>query len=140
MKYRTQNQFTKIISETNELRLEHEWELTFLVQKSNNQILLEDDFYGDPECGLIDKESKWVIVAGTHLTLWTPNSEKRFQTEQFRDIYSIRLKKEGIVEILTDPWAEFSAIWELDIKNKKLKKVLDFKKYQGEEYTNDVEW
>jgi len=140
IKYRTPNQFTKTIYETKELRLEHEWESTYLVRKSDKKIFMGDDFLGEPKCGLIDKENNWAIVAGTHLTLWTPNGETRFQTEKFRDIHSIRLKDKDTFEILIDPWVKFSAIWELSLKNKELKKVKDFNKYQGKVYTANVEW
>lgn len=55
IKYRVQNQFTKVIDETDALRLEHEYEMVYLVQQSNNRIVVDDDFYGEPSCGLIDK-------------------------------------------------------------------------------------
>ena len=140
IKYRTQNQFTKTICESEELRLEHEWESTYLVRKSDNQVLMEDDFLGDPGCGLIDEKNNWAIVAGTHLTLWTPNGETKYQTAKFKHIHSIRLKDKDTVAILTDPWAEYSAIWELSLKTKELKKVKDFNKYQGKVYTENVKW
>lgn len=140
IKYRTPNQFSKIIDETEELRLEYEFESTYLVQKSNNQILMEDDFYGDPQCGVIDENNKWAIVGGRHLIFWIENLKKHYETEEFKDIYAIRIKEVEVIHILTDPWAEFSAIWELSIKSGKLSKVSEFKKYQGKEYIENVEW
>ena len=74
------------------------------------------------------------------MTFWTGNSKTRLQTEQFRDIHSIRLTNKGIIEILTDPWAIFSAIWKLNIKNNELSKISDFRKYQEREYSENVEW
>lgn len=129
-----------IIAESNELRLEHEYEYTCLVRKSNEQILFEDDFYGDPYCGLIDKENKWAIVAGQHMTFWTPELVEKYQSSEFEWIHSVRLKDTNTVEILIDPWSEKSAVWEFDIESKALKKIRDFNKYKEEKYTEEIEW
>lgn len=40
IKYRTQNQFKNTIYETDELRLEHERESTYLVRKSDHQVVV----------------------------------------------------------------------------------------------------
>ncbi|MBR9919139.1 hypothetical protein GYB29_16055 [bacterium] len=55
-----------ILYETERLKLENEFEATFLTEKSTGKTLMEDDFIGDPSCGLIDKNNKWAIVAGEH--------------------------------------------------------------------------
>jgi len=44
------------------------------------------------------------------------------------------------MEILTDPWDTFSAIWELNIENGELIKRKAFTKYLGEAYTEEVSW
>ena len=140
IKHLNSNQDKRVIDETEELRLEYQFEETFLINKLNNQILLEDNFFGDPQCGLIDKENKWVIIGGIHLTLWTPNETRKYQTREFKNIHSVRVQNEEIVEILTDPWNEDAGIWELNIKSQTLSKVSNFKKYLDEEYTEQVEW
>lgn len=99
-----------------------------------------DDFYRYPSCGLIDQKNQWAILAGIHLTFWTPNSITKYQNEEFCCINSIRLKNEKCIEILIDPWSEFSAIWELNLESTKLTKIKEFKKYQGKEFTHTVEW
>lgn len=140
MKYRTQSQFSQLVCETTELRLEHEFETAYLVHKTTNKILLNDDFYGDPTCGLIDSENNWAIVAGSHMTVWKPKSEQRFHTDTFRDIHAMRLSTDNKIKILTDPWAQFSGVWELNILNNTLIKISDFNKYQGKEYCEVIEW
>ena len=130
----------KILFETDKLRIENEFEATFLIDKSTGEILLEDDFYGDPQCGLIDKDNNWAIVAGEHLTIWTPEKWKRIEDEELKSIHDIRLKQENIVEILTDPWSKKSAIWELHIDSLKYRKISDFDKYKSQEYTDNVVW
>lgn len=130
----------RLIAESNKLVLEHEYEYVCLVRKSDKQVLLEDNFYGDPTCGLIDEGSTWVLVAGEHMTLWTSGGVEKYESEEFRDIYALRVKDLNTVEILTDPWAIFSAVWELDLKYKKLEKVKSFSHYHGQEYSDNVKW
>jgi hypothetical protein len=96
----------KIIYETEKLKIEHEYELARLTEKLNGKILFEDDFYGDPECGIIDSENNWAIIAGIHLAFWTPTETKKYRNESFEWIHSLRIKDRKTVEILTDPWSE----------------------------------
>ena len=103
-----------IIDETEKLKLEFEHESAILTEKSSGKILLEDEFYGNPNCGIIDSENKWAIIAGIHLTFWKPNTSKKYQNESFKWVHSLRIKDEITVEILTDPWSEKSSVWELN--------------------------
>ena len=130
----------KILYETNKLKIEFEYELARLTEKSNGNVLLEEEFYGEPNCGLIDANNKWAIIAGIHLTFWKPKETKKYQNESFNHIHSLRMKKNNIVEVLTDPWGKEPAIWELNINTSELKKIKDFIKYKNKEYTDFIEW
>tara|TARA_R110002072_G_scaffold20671_25_gene74743 strand:+ start:6473 stop:6868 length:396 start_codon:yes stop_codon:yes gene_type:complete len=129
-----------ILHETEKLKIEYEFELARLTEKSSGNVLFEDDFYGNPSCGIIDSENNWAIIAGIHLRLWKPNQTKKFQNESFEWVHSLRIKNPNIIEILTDPWNIKSSVWELNIENSELTKVRDFKDYQNKEYTENVEW
>ena len=126
--------------ETNQLIIEHEFEATWLKEKSTGRILLEDDFYGDPTCGLIDENNRWAIVAGEHLTIWTPNKAKTIDQENLKWVHTLRLKDNQTVEILTDPWSDQPAIWEINVKTLAVKKVRDFDDYIEKEFTENVVW
>ena len=126
--------------ETDRLKLENEFEATFLTDKKSGKTLMEDDFYGDPNCGLIDKDNKWAIVAGEHLTIWTPKKWKRIENEDLKWIHSIRIKDLEMVEVLTDLWSKKSAIWEINVKTLEFKKIRDFKDYKDQEYSENVDW
>lgn len=130
----------KILYETDKLKLEHKYELTFLVNKLTGEILMEDDFYGDPTCGLIDKDNMWAVVGGRHLTIWKLNEWKRIDSEELRWIHSIRIKNSEIVEILTDPWSSESAIWEVNLSTFVFFKIRDFNDYKDQEYSENVIW
>ena len=129
-----------IIFQTSVLRLEHEFEYAQLVEISTGEILLEDDFYGDPTCGLISDQNDWAIVAGEHVTIWTPTFFKKFTTREIQWIHSLRLKNRETVEILIDPWHPNSAIWEINIPTCTLTKIRDFDDYKNRELTDEILW
>src|SRR5690606_36143473 len=134
-----------VLFETDRLIIEHEFENAYLIEKSSGKELLFDDFYGDPTCGLISKKNDWAIIAGEHLTIWRADKRsnkqvERIENEELKWIYEVRLESENIVEILTDPWSEKSAIWELDIETLEFTKLREFREYQDLEHTDTVKW
>lgn len=132
------------LDETDKLCLSHLYEYVELFDKDMNQILLTDDFYGEPTCGLIDVNNEWVVIAGKHLTLWTNNeglSEiTKFETKEFCWIQQLRLIDRDTLQILLDPWSEYASIWQLTIFDKALHKMSDFLPYKNLSYTNDISW
>ncbi len=134
-----------VLFETDKLKIEHEFENAYLIEKQSGKELLFDDFYGDPTCGLISLNNDWAIIAGEHLTIWRADKRKnkqieRIEHDELKWIHDVRLKSENTIEILTDPWSEKSAIWELNISLMKFVKIREFKKYQDSEYAETIEW
>ena len=101
---------------------------------------MQDEFIGNPHCGLIDPDNKWAIVAGKHLTIWRPEECIKIVDEEVNWIHSIRIKDSNTVEILTDPWKRNSAIWEINPQSYKYIKVKDFNDYKNKEYSENVIW
>jgi hypothetical protein len=129
-----------ILYETDNLKLENEYEVTFLIDKSTGKTLLKDNFYGNPNCGLIDIDNQWAIVAGEHLTIWTPEKWKKIVDENLKWIYSIRFKNLETVQVLTDPWNRNAAIWEINVKTFEFKKIRDFNDCKDQNYSENVNW
>ncbi len=129
-----------VIYETDFLRFEHEFETAFLVYKPLGRVLLEDYFYGDPTCGLIDSDNQWAIVGGEHLAVWTPQKWQRIDDEGLRWIHALRVKNHNTVEILIDPWSECSAIWEIDVQTFEFRMTQDFEMYRDKEYSDRILW
>src|SRR5690606_11319070 len=102
-----------ILDETDQLLLLHEWETAFLIDKRSNPVLLQDEYVGDPTCGKIDKDNKWAVVAGDHLTVW--NKGKTKVVDELADIHSIRTKNADTMEVLIDPWSTKSAVWKVNL-------------------------
>lgn len=129
-----------ILYETDDLILENVYESTWLKEKSTDKILFEDEFDSDPECGLIDADNSWAIVAGEHVTIWTPQNTKKITDGSLKWVHSLRLKNPSTVEILIDPWSKNASVWEIDIHTFELHKVRDFDDYKDKEYTAEVVW
>lgn len=134
-----------ILFETDKLRIEHEFENAYLLEKSSGKELMFDDFYGDPECGLISENNDWAIIAGEHLTIWRANKRRkkqvvRIEDEELRWVCEMRVKNENIVELLIAPWSKRAAIWELDIESLKFSKIRNFPDYLETEYTDKIDW
>ncbi len=128
----------KVLVETDKLRIGHEFEEAWLIDKETCQTLMRGDFYGDPECTLIDSNNLWALIGGEHLTVWRNGQAGRIANVKW--VHSLRKKGEAEVEILTDPWSEAPASWEMDMATGFVRKVRDFDDYRGKERTEDVIW
>ncbi len=130
-----------ILFETEKLIIEYSFEEAYLIEKKSRKELMHACFYGDASCGLIDVNNDWAVIAGDYLSIWRKDKKVQcIEGEYLGDIRDIRVKNERIIEILTDPWSENSAIWELDIATLKYHKVRDFDKYIDSEYTDNIDW
>lgn len=129
-----------ILYETEQLIFEHDYEMAWLKLKISGEVLLEEFFYGEPMCGLIDVENKWAVVAGDHVTVWTLQTSKIIKHEDLGWVHALRVKDQDTIEILIDPWSDKSAIFELNISTLLIKKVSDFVDYWGQEYSDTVIW
>ena len=130
----------RILDETEKYFVGHIFEDAYLIEKKNGQQLFQDDFYGDPSCGLISKNDDWAIIAGEHLTIWRKGKTTKIDNEDLRWVYALRTNDQKSVEILIDPWTDKSAIWTLDIATLEFKKVKDFNDYKAKEHTDEIAW
>lgn len=124
--------------ETDKLILENKFETTYIKDKSTGKILFEQEFYGEIECGLIDKNDQWVVLGGEYLSIWTPTTFQTF--DNIKWIHSLRMKDNNTIEILTDPWCDTSAIWEVNLNSFKSIKIKEFLDYKQQEYTDKINW
>ncbi|MBX3255386.1 MAG: hypothetical protein KF862_14690 [Chitinophagaceae bacterium] len=139
MKKSIDNNF-KILSETNKFILGHNFEDAYLIDKETNYRFELGNMYGDPSCGLIDKDNKWCIVGGSTLIIRTQDETTEIKADELYWACKIRQTNKNSVQILVDPWADNSSIWEINILDKSYFKVCDFNHYKGKEYTEQIEW
>lgn len=130
----------KTLCETKRLIVEHSYEYVHLRDKTSNDILYSDEFYGDPECALIDDNEHWAVVGGDKLVVWSSNEVNEVKVQGLESIEAMREKGSECVEILVDPWSENAAVWVLNVKTLQAKKVRDFNNYKDHTYTNEIIW
>lgn len=130
----------KILSETNKYVLGHIFEETYLIDKVTKERFQLGSMYGDPSCGLIDKDNKWCIVGGSTLIIWTPEETTEIKADELYWACQIRQANQNSVQILIDPWADNSSIWKLNVLDKSHFKICNFNHYKDKEYTEQIEW
>jgi hypothetical protein len=86
--------------------------------------LMTDDFYGDPQCGLIDQDNMWALVGGEHLAIWTPTRFQRIEHDDFCWILEMRLNEQGYVECMANPPHKESGLWLVDVKTFEFRKII----------------
>lgn len=128
------------IHETEKFVVGHVFEKAYLTDISTGQTILIGEFYGNPSCGLISNDNKWCLVGGSALRLWTENEVYEVKDDNLYWACKLKQTDTNKVEILIDPWADNSSIWEFDVETKESRKIKDFNNYKDKEYTDDIEW
>ncbi len=124
----------------------HVFEAAYCYNKLTKEELGIYDFDYDPTCAIVGKNNDWCLIGGDTLVLktWIDKTLRIF--EKLRNIWGLKTVDDYTVQILTDPWDEQSAIWQLEIDLSRLSrpvslfKIRDFKEYIDKEYTDDVLW
>lgn len=129
----------RIIYETEQLRIANEYEIAYLIDKLKGEIIFQDRFLGDPTCGYINEENTWGAIGGSHLIFWTKNKIKKYPRNIICHIHEMR-EKGGKLEILTDPWENKCAIWNIEVETGKLERTREFQFYLDKKYTENVIW
>jgi hypothetical protein len=114
-----------------------------LLRKRTGRCLLKDSFYGNPSCGAISATNDWAVVAGEHLTVWRASAGVTVLNAPVALQWGHALRVDEAtqhVQLLTDPWGEHPAIWELHPLTLTVQKVRDFLDYQKREYVDEVSW
>jgi hypothetical protein len=134
-----QNNYIKLHA-TEKFVVGHIFETAYLTDIDSGQTTIIGDFYGDPSCGLISNDNKWCLVGGSSIKVWTENEVYEIKDDNLKWACKLRQIDSNKVEILIDPWADNSSVWEFNIKTKERKKIKDFDKYRDKEYTDEIEW
>ena len=130
----------RILNQTKDLILGNICEKVFLIQKINNNYIFIDEFYGDPNCGIIDTDFNKCLIGGEKFVNYDVTTNTKYHVELLYDVYDLRKISKGEYEILIDPWSTSSAIWKYNLITNKLEKKSDFTKYKNLEYTEKIEW
>ncbi len=127
-----------VLAESENFLIGHSYEYAYLVDKRTHKIMCLGDFYGDPDCALIGNNEEWCLVGGEHLLLYKGTSITTFK--EINWIHSMRCAGDYLAMLLTDPWGNDPAVWELNIESVSLRKMRAFPDYQDMPYTDAVIW
>lgn len=128
----------RVLAQSNRLIVGHIYEEAFLIDKLDEMIIPLGGFYGDPSCAAISPSDTWAVLGGEdRILIWHGGKiiEKAIDSP-----FELRVEDEQTVSILTDPWSDTSAIWQLQIGTFELIKMRDFPNYINQEYTEHVSW
>lgn len=136
----------KIFFENTVMVVGHVFESSYCFNKLTKEEFAIFQFKNDPTCGLIGKNNDWCLIGGDILVLrtWVDNTLRVIG--ELKNIFDLKAIDNYTVHILTDPWTNESAIWELTIDLKKLTrptsliKIRDFTEYVDKPYTDQIGW
>jgi hypothetical protein len=126
-----------ILAESANYRVYSEFETVFLERPGGPAVVI-GDFYGDPECAIIDRQERWCIVAGCGLILY--RFQKPFReydcstvcnqwTELFRErsdvwwISSVTQINDDVVALELSPNEKHAGTWELNVTDMSVRRV-----------------
>lgn len=128
------------LHETDKFVLGHVFEQVYLTEKATERVIFIGDFYGDPSCGLISRDNTWCLVGSATLILWTEMGVTEIEDSNLRWACKLRQTDTNTVEILIDPWADNSSIWEFNTHTRERTRIKNFDDYKNKEYTDDIDW
>ncbi|WP_295801762.1 hypothetical protein [Mucilaginibacter sp.] len=128
MNKRIKNPHFRVLYETDQLILGHEFEYAYLIWKKGSKETNMGDFYGDPSCGLISENNDWCLVGGETLVVWkNDGTVLPVVDDGLRWISELRQTAPYEAELLIDPYSEKGAVWKLNIATLKFEKLRDFR-------------
>ena len=126
----------KIHAESQFYILGSEFEFGYIINKKIHSNIYLGASYGDPTFGIIDNKEQWALLLGHTSYLWTPfelsnlNEVHSNSGEMFEWPFDARQINDFEVEILDDPWSDNPGIYSLNVKEKSIRRIRDFKKLE----------
>lgn len=111
----------RILAESENFNITHEYEKVFLDFKSENKRVLIGDFYGDPQVALISKDERYCVIGGCGLVIYflkepyqeySYNKDSQQWKELFREnddiwwIEELEYIENGTIEFVVEEYDE----------------------------------
>jgi hypothetical protein len=126
----------KILAESPSYILGNEFEYGYIIEKKTKSNIYLGSSYGDFAFGTVDKSEQWALLLGHSSYLWTPIEILKLSAVHsasgriFGWPYTARQINDFEVEILDDPWSDNPNIYLLNVKEKSINRIRDFKKVE----------
>jgi hypothetical protein len=124
----------------------HVFEISFCINKLTKEEFTVFQFENDPTCGAVGRNNDWCLIGGEVLILRTCKDNTLRMISEVKQVSDLKIVDDYEVQILTDPWSEEAAIWELKIDLEKLSnpvsitKLRDFDELRNKAYTEIINW
>ncbi|MBQ8966406.1 hypothetical protein [Ruminococcus sp.] len=96
----------KVLAESDDIRLVHEYENAYVIRKSDEKVLAECSFYGDPAGGLIDREERFAVLYGCGISFCglTEGNSRKYGFDRGCEIWaeSAQQLSDGSVEVTAE--------------------------------------
>ena len=114
------------------LRMVSQSENAYLLHLDTREVTYLNWFYGNPTCGVISDDEKWVVVAGDfEITVW---DEGVVTTIDTNPVFDMRQKDAFTVELLVNiPYLD-AAVWELNVATMELRETAHYTTFFNKEY------
>jgi hypothetical protein len=126
--------------------LGHIFETAFLFNKITKEEFSIFGFDSDPTCGVVGKNNDWCLIGGNVLVIKTFRDKTLRCIGELKFIHELKIINDYAIQVLTDPWEDKSAIWQVEINLNNLSepvrffKVRDFIDYVGKPYEEKIKW
>jgi hypothetical protein len=108
----------------------HVYETSYCINKLTKEEFAVFQFENDPTCGVVS----------------TNKDNTLRMISEIKHVFELKIVGHYEVKILTDPWSEDAAIWELKIDLEKLSnpisiaKLRDFEELRNKPYMENINW
>ncbi|MBO6517248.1 MAG: hypothetical protein JJ975_11920 [Bacteroidia bacterium] len=136
----------KTLYENTVMIVGHVFENSYCINKLTKEEFAVFQFENDPTCGVVGRNNDWCLIGGEVLMLKTWKDNTLRSISQIKEVFDLKSVDDYNVQILTDPWSEKAAIWELKIDLNRLsnpvsvKKLRDFTEFRNKPYTKNINW
>jgi hypothetical protein len=124
----------------------HVYETSYCINKLTKEEFAVFQFENDPTCGVVSTNNDWCLIGGEVLMLKTWKDNTLRMISEIKHVFELKIVGHYEVKILTDPWSEDAAIWELKIDLEKLSnpisiaKLRDFEELRNKPYMENINW
>ena len=130
----------RILFQTDRYIAGHEYEYAYLIDNKTNKEVYMGGFYGDPCCAIIDNKGTWCVFGGETINILVFGFKIAIiDKPELKWVMKLRQTGNFVIELLIDPWSEYGAVWQLDVRTLESKKLRPFD-LSSEPNTADIDW
>lgn len=129
----------RVLAESNDYVLEHEYETVFACRRANGECKIVGHHHSDPTCGVIAPDGSWFAAGGEGLSVFTHSGGiETFLRNPLFYVAAMKLDGNDTIRVLVDPWSDNASVWRLAPSTGKLTKLRDGPDLRNEPFQENV--